>query len=370
MISSITDETDRGYAIGYWETPAGFFLHPWRWGATIISHQRGYPRPVDGKEGSPMATPADMPRSLQVNTRPERALRCFIAASARTDLATLRHLLEERGVEVVLAHETLAPRLTIAEKVTSLIAECDLVVAILDQDASPANIAFELGYAFALKKKSLILVSPDEQVPSDLTGHFSIRAHPDDADAVAFALDQLLAAPTRQTLPAASSPAAGKPIGALADRLLARLAAVSATSHEQEYERIVLEAIRASDPAVVVDVQQRSSGRPDVAVWADDLESWVGNPLLIEVKARLNGSAAELVRRQLQSYIELSNSRWALVLYGEGPPQEGAAALSSPPVLFMRLDYFLNSLRTGGLADIVRPLRNAAVHRLQGAHGK
>lgn len=303
-------------------------------------------------------------------SRPESALRCFIAANARSDLGPIRRLLRERRVDAVLAHEAALPGMTVAGKVTSLITESDLMVAILDQGKSTANITFEIGYAFALNKKILIIAPPGADLPADLTALFFIRATPDNADAIGFALDQLLAAPTKQGRSPAGLGAAGRPIGGLADVLLSRLKVALAADKTSELEQIVLDAIRAGSPTVVVDVPEKAFGRPDVAVWSDDLEPWVGNPLLIEVRARLGGNAAQLTRRQLESYIEISDSRWMLVLYADGPPQDKALSLSSPPVLFMRLDHFLESLRIHSLADTLRPLRNAAIHRPTIPHGE
>lgn len=309
-----------------------------------------------------MTMAAKVSQAAAAGSQPKPALRCFIAASARTELMSIRGLLQERGIVAVLAHEVATSGMTVAGKVTSLIAESDLVLAVLDQSRNSVNVIFELGYAYALEKRMLVIVPPDAEIPADLATVFSIRATPQDTNAIGFALDQLLAAPSGQRRLSLARPASGQPIGVLADRLLARLAAALAAGDARALQQIVFEAVDAGGPSVVVDIPPEAGGRPDVAVWSDDLETWVGNPLLIEVKTHLSGNAAQLLRRQLQSYIELSNSRWVLVLYADGLSQADARSLSSPPILFMRLDHFLESLRTRSLADTIRPLRNAAVH--------
>src|SRR5205823_5144656 len=113
---------------------------------------------------------------------------------------------------------------SVADTVTTLIGDSDLVIAVLDDPEGAANVAFELGYAFALEKRLLVLLSHRyRSVPADLRTSFYVHAEPHDVDAVGPAIDQVLAAspPKRagRTLPLEPTP----PIGDLADELLAEI---------------------------------------------------------------------------------------------------------------------------------------------------
>jgi hypothetical protein len=128
-------------------------------------------------------------------------------------------------------------------------------------------------------------------------------------------------------------------------------------------EQIVAEAIRNSKADVVVTSPTRETGA-DIAVWSDHLEHYVGNPLLIQVKLRIQGeSDATSATTHLSSLVSASGSSWALLLFGEGPDPESAAWMkSSPNVIASSLRPFLESLRMRSFPDIVRDLRNRRVH--------
>jgi nucleoside 2-deoxyribosyltransferase len=65
---------------------------------------------------------------------------------------------------------------TITEHAADIISESDLLIAILDSKQSNSNIYFELGYAFGLGKRILVVVPPELALPTDLTDMFYIRA--------------------------------------------------------------------------------------------------------------------------------------------------------------------------------------------------
>jgi hypothetical protein len=185
----------------------------------------------------------------------------------------------------------------------------------------------------------------------------------DNQEAIGFALDQMLAAPDRpkRSPTPQSVPFVG--LGTKADDLIAALDRSLASSDWQSIERVVADALRSSGADVVVTSQRRDVGA-DFAVWSDVLEAFVGNPLLVEVKARIRGKAeANRAMRQLTSYLGASGSRWALLLYGDGPDPDGQAWSGSPPnVLVLSLRSLLEALRTRAFPEVVRDLRNRRVH--------
>jgi nucleoside 2-deoxyribosyltransferase len=297
---------------------------------------------------------------------PDRAaVRCFVAARSTTDTEPIRALLTARGIIPVLAHEAPAPGLTVADAITSLISGSDMVLALLDRgDRAAANVAFELGYAFALNKKLLVVASPDADIPAAISALFCIRTSFDDTEAVSFALDQLLAAPVPTSRPQRSPERVGRPIGAFAEQLLDRLDSEHAKADGQALEQLVIEAVLASGASVATPLPEANGDHADIAVWSDDLEPWVGNPLLIQVKGHIKGERdAAVARSVLMSSAEQGRGGLAIVLYGGGPSPEDAAAFSSPSVLFMGLRDFLERLRSHRLVDVILPVRDAARRR-------
>jgi hypothetical protein len=185
----------------------------------------------------------------------------------------------------------------------------------------------------------------------------------DNEEAIRFALDQLLSAPEPRKREPTTQTKPFRGLGTRADDLIAALERSLATSDWRSVEEVVSDALRTSGADVVVTSPDRDIGA-DFAVWSDVLEPFVGNPLLVEVKARIRGkSEATRAVRQLASYVGASGSRWALLLYGEGPDLESQPWKGSAPnVLVLSLRSLLDTLRTQGFPELVRDLRNRRVH--------
>jgi hypothetical protein len=251
-----------------------------------------------------------------------------------------------------------------ASEIQKQLSQADLVIGVLTSERQSPWVLFELGQASALGRRIVLITSPNaDPIPFALHQFLVLRIDLDNQEAMAFALDQLLSAPDlpgRGPAPQAT-PLAG--LGTKADDLIAVLDRSLATSDWQSIERVVADALRWSGADVVV-----TSPKPDVgadfAVWSDVLEPFVGNPLLVEVKASIRGKAeANRAVHQLTSYLGASGSRWALLLYGDGPDPEGQAWSESPPnVLVLSVRSLLEALRTRAFPELVRDLRNRRVH--------
>ena len=289
---------------------------------------------------------------------------CFISAPAGTPLGVLRASLQARGLRVLVPHD-LAAGTDWASEIQKQLSQADLVIGVLTSVRQSPWVLFELGQASALGRRIVLITPKDaDPIPFSLHQFLVLRIDLDNQEAIGFALDQLLAAPDR---PKGSSTPAMKPpfggLGAKADNLLLALDRSLAASNWQAIEQVVADALRSSGTDVVVTSPTRDIGA-DFAVWSDVLEPFVGNPLLIEVKARIRGKTdATQAVRQLRSYLGASGSRWALLLYGDGPDPEGQAWSATPPkVLILSLRSLLEALRSQAFPEVVRDLRNRRVH--------
>src|SRR4051794_12813631 len=89
----------------------------------------------------------------------------FVSAPASADTTVLRELLARHGVDAFTADEVALPGRALSEVIRECVARADLVVAVLDGGAGSGNVLFELGFAQALGKRTLILVDADEFLP-------------------------------------------------------------------------------------------------------------------------------------------------------------------------------------------------------------
>ena len=290
---------------------------------------------------------------------------CFIAAPTDAPLGALRASLESRGLRVLVPHDLVAGSDWVSESQKQL-SQADLVIGVLTSERESPWVLFELGQAYALGRRILLITSPKSApVPFALHQVLALRINLDNQDAIAFALDQVLSAPDYQQKKTPLSPQ--KPLiglGAKADELMARLGESLLSNDRRSVEQLVADALRSSGTDVVVTSPNPDIGA-DFAVWSDVLEPFVGNPLLIEIKNRVRSKAeAKRFFRQIESYLAESGSGWALLLYGEGPddPENQVLSGGPPNILVLSLRSLLEALRRKAFPEVVRDLRNRRVH--------
>jgi len=294
---------------------------------------------------------------------PDRKARtCFIAAPSKTNLEGIKKLLRQKGLRPIVASDLSEIGAPLLEHIKTAISRADLILSVLDPKQANEEVYFEIGFATALGKKILLLAPPEIWLLSDIMSLPCIRSEPENLEAISFALDQAIAVtksarPKRRRIVEKT-----RAIGRLSQNLIERLENLGGQATHTEIQEIIGSALRASGVNVVAQSQSHDRG-VDIAIWADELEPWVGNPFAIEIKKGLRSlNEMETVASQLSVYLKETDSRWALVLYFEGPPVLSVELPSDSRVLFMEVRRLLDRLRTESFVEIVRELRNERVH--------
>ncbi|MFI8186488.1 hypothetical protein ACIF70_39270 [Actinacidiphila glaucinigra] len=285
--------------------------------------------------------------------------RWFVSAPAYTDLRPLLTELRQRGVRPYVLSDVAPLGASIGQSLRQAIEQAEVVLVVLGSPAKSQGVLFEAGVAVGMGKRVIVVADVDEETPADLAGLLTIRARPDNLEAITFALDQA------EGRPAAGSAAPAKAGHALGnvrvDELLALLGKAS-----PRLERTMVDVLRTAleaSGAVTVEYPDRDTAPLlDLGVWSDDLDAIALNPLLIEVKRTLSPGAGSQTLHLLQS----STMRAALLVYLDLPPSQTATrkALKEVtfPVLAISLETLLERMRTSSFAEVVRDLRNRAVH--------
>ena len=184
-------------------------------------------------------------------------------------------------LDAVTLEQTATPGTTWVDSLHRCMNDADMVIGVMADRRKDTNVFFELGVASALNKPTLLFVTPD--YPIDLippSGIPYLRMDLRNEDAVMFGLKQALSLSTRDRM---HQPAQGfktRPIGPVADELLAKLPQTS----PREFEDLIYEAIKASGASTIARGGEAEDRGIDFAVWSNDLEPTVTNPLLIECK--------------------------------------------------------------------------------------
>jgi hypothetical protein len=239
--------------------------------------------------------------------------------------------------------------------------DADMVVGIMGDRRKDTNVFFELGVASALNKPTLLFLTSDypiELVPP--SGIPYLRMDLRNEDAVIFGLKQVLSLSPRDRIHQPAEGFTTRPIGPVADQLLAKLPHTS----PREFEDLIYEAIKASGAPTIARGNETEDKGIDFAVWSNDLEPTITNPLLIECKSslRTQSDVNEAIGQMFRA-LEAIHNGCGIVLYKEAGKVPKAVP-TSLPVVFVSAEQFINGLRDTGLAEYVRKLRNTAFHGL------
>lgn len=283
---------------------------------------------------------------------------CFITAPAGSNLELLVDALRRREIEAVVPNQ-LSADAEVQTETADLLRNVDLVIGVITRERRSDWVLFELGQAWALGKRILLFAPPAYvHLPSTLPRFMTVRANLSNQEAIEFALDQLLAAPEPTRKPA--KPLKGKlPLGAAADSYLQGSLQMISSVRPIELEALVANALRDAGVDVLATSRDRNAGA-DLAIWSDDLQPFVGNPLLVEIKAQLQGTkATSEAAQQLAKHVAASGGIWGLLLYGSGPEEPRSLP---PNILALSIGSLFERLREESFDDIVRDLRNRRVH--------
>jgi hypothetical protein len=287
----------------------------------------------------------------------------FISSSGSADTSILREALHKRGYTTVGFQDLAVPGKSFSEALIENIRNADLFVAVIGDDPGNKNVFYEMGFAQAYNKR-VLAVSPSGLLPfaHDIA---YLKVDPTNKEAIEFGLNSVLSVPkerfrvdtpTKQT----------HPIGHLADQLIEETHRANGPDEGFRLESVILRALQASGVTIHSEAVQSGDIGFDLAVWSDDLEPWIANPLLIQLKTKIAGGGQLLETvRQMTAYLERSGAQWGMLLCNEIKfDGVDSSLLGQIPanVLIMTTDEFLRGLKTKGFGDLAIGLRNDRTH--------
>jgi TIR domain/Restriction endonuclease len=316
-----------------------------------------------------LLSPEDKHRILELAfphgsyTRPEKGS-VFISAPASAETSKLRETLVDRGFDPFTLEDAEAGGRSISDLINDSIDRADLVLVVVPHHGTRnPNVFIELGYALAKKKRILALIPPGEELPLGDVPY--LRTELDNLEAIGFGLDQVLAAPKGKGKGKSRKDGIKKtkPLGAAADRLLDEVRANRGQITETEFMDIVRRAIEESGVSTVVSGPAAADREVDFAVWSDDLEPLIKNPVVIELKSRLRGKEHfEQTIAQLVRALDMTHTQVGLLIYAASDGNIDEEAVHDPRILVFSLEDFLHLLKENGFGDLLRRARNVRVH--------
>lgn len=284
---------------------------------------------------------------------------CFISASVGANLSVLSDELQKRAIDVVIPDQFEAGFLQ-ASQAHQMWSNIDLVIGVITRERRSDWVLFELGQAWAQNKQILLIMPPRGIVlPIELRHLMTVRSGLVNREAIGFALDQLIAAPQRTTLPR-RVPAISNGLGAQADHFIVRARQAISEGRGQDLEFVIADAIRASGVEIIS--SDKGERGPDFAIWDDELQPFLGNPVLVEIKTSIQKQSLRYISSKLAGQVFSSGTKWGLVIYGSASDANEALPSVVPNILAISTDALLQQLRHKSFADVIRQLRNERVH--------
>lgn len=290
---------------------------------------------------------------------------CFIAAPIRTDTTALRTALENRRIDWTDAVAA-TPGSSFFDTIQAAIESSDFVCAVLSADAENGSVFFEMGLARGLDRPLLVFAEEGAAVPADLEGVAYARTNLKQSEAINFHLDAFLHHTKRTSQPerirSTSRRSRNIDVG-WALEALDRLSKDSPQQRAFKLEHLVAKLFEVA--GAVVSTRPEPDHGVDMAVWIDDLQSTIGNPLLVEVKAgNLTESRLSLAERQIQSFLSRVPARAGLIVYqGQASQRLSFRRFTSPYIWCFSVKELIEIISKGQLAAEIIRRRNEAVHR-------
>ena len=292
-----------------------------------------------------------------------RVLQCYISAPLGVNVENIRRSLIERNVQL-LTPSDLSSRHGLHQSNRELILNADLVIGVLRRGRQSQAVLFELGMAAAVDRKIVVFAPPKgNYLPFNLQPFLVLRISLRNVDAIDFALDQILSAPFSRKrsskAPAVTQRVSQAPIA----NIEGELESVLEVGDARKLDDIISGGIRRSGVDVVAKPTLENR-EMDLAVWADEFQYVLGNPLLIEIRSQLrNDRQIRDALKHCAAATEKSGGRWSLLIYGTGPKVFRKHWWSvAPTVLAISASDLFKRMRKQSFVEVVIGLRNLRSH--------
>jgi hypothetical protein len=171
----------------------------------------------------------------------------LISAPSAVDTSAIRRALAKHGVSSFSVDQLDLPGQSLPELMLQGMQRADLVVGVVDPTPASGSVIYELGFAKALEKSTLVFVIGDVPLSTWISsGVPYFRFDPEKPAGIDYGIAQVLQLPHHGTKSPSGASKRTRPLGPLADELLADLRSAGDGLREADFERIIERAIRES----------------------------------------------------------------------------------------------------------------------------
>ena len=291
-------------------------------------------------------------------------MKIFISHSAMTPVSALLSVLNEEDATIRGSFEFEAARNPM-ESIHREIHSADAVIVVLEPEAS--NVLFELGIAFALRKPTLMLVKPGESVPPFVAFSSYLTYTGSATEILRLGVEAFLGTlrPPKTKRSVRHKPRPSSEKHGQLPTLTEEIGRLREDPRESELLSLVQKVLTSAGVTMVQEDAAFHDRGVDFIVWSDSLRGSFGNPVLIELKAYLDGTQFQAAYRRMTKLVGESSSAAGVLLYLRRPGQSFEKPEGwNPLVLWFDIEEFITELLHRSIAEILVERRNLLVHGL------
>lgn len=291
-------------------------------------------------------------------------MKCYISRTFDTDLKILNILyqaLDNQNINRIDSFDEIVISGNITDNLINNITAADFVIAVLTKE-SP-NIIFELGVAAGVKKPIFMVIGEGLQVPFNLSDVTIIRINNNLSENIDFPLKHFVGSLKKDKSTNKKEKSDKQYNSNLSNKLLIDLENVRKNGNGLDFENFVDKFFKSlsNQYATSSGLKTKDDGY-DYALWIDELEGIICNPILFEFKfGNINDNFIEKSVLKLLHHTS-NSSQIAFILYCDKNKKKVLSTSTSIPIIAVDIEVFMLKVFESNLSKAILYFRNSIAH--------
>jgi hypothetical protein len=290
-------------------------------------------------------------------------MKAFLTYMFQDNVSGIVDLLKSHNIEVYDSQTDLKIGSSLQESIRQAVADCDFAFIVCSKPNT--NLAFETGLAVALRKPIFVVMAPNMDFQDYLFDSTYVTALPDEINRILFGFELFLRnIQTARLHKIRKTPmyyGGGEPIP-LND--FAKEFKEIKWSGKGDYETLVRHILEAYKLTVVQDITTSWDLFADFSIWSDELEPYLNNPILVEVKAVLDPGILQEELLHIGDVRKKTPTSSFLIFYGDLKNLDRKDLPQSLKCLFIDIADLVMNLQTKSFGEAVIQIRNSIAHNI------
>ncbi len=294
-------------------------------------------------------------------------MKCFISREYNVSseiLNSIQEVLDELNIQYGDKFP-IQNGMLISQAIYTAICEADIVIGIITKNVS--NVLFELGLAIGLEKEVFLLVDDSDYIPSDLHGRLYIKINKNLKENLALPLSFLVGKKRKKVYVDYTkfylSGMKDVNTSISENKYIEKLEEIKKNGNGFQFENLVSELFgEIKEQYATINFRPASKDEGyDFAVWVDELDERIINPIKFELKLG-NISKEQLNNCVSQVATKVKNQELVLILYCNKNNETIEYQSMFPNIVVVEFETFLRHLCKSGLTQTIWYFRNLGAH--------